>query len=330
MTDKYGPADRVRAMYDRYPYPSPAVGDDLILDLANVVGFAFPDEEFAGKTIVDFGCGTGHRLIALAQRYPGATVIGVDTTDAPLHVARELATRHGVGNVRFVDDDLLRFRHPGGADLVTATGVLHHLEDPQAGFDSVAKNLNERGVAVIWLYHAIGEYFRILDCELARLLSRADQYQDGLEVLGELGLSLSTDQYGARSAHQREDGRNLSFDVDAYLHPLVRAFRFEDAIRMCRHAGLDWVCINGVNRTGESKLLDPAGTAEDPYFCLRAEELFRTPGLVERFQRLTLLEKLRAIEITWSPTGFTCIAGRGASLSTCDPRIRSGAIEKDE
>jgi trans-aconitate methyltransferase len=328
MTDKYGNADQVRAMYERYPYPSPTVGDDLILDLANVVGFAFPEEEFDGKTIIDFGCGTGHRLIGVAQRYPRANVIGVDTTDKSLRVARELAKRHAVGNVQFVNEDLLRFRCPGGAELITATGVLHHLENPQAGFDSVANNLNESGIAVTWLYHAVGEYFRILDCELARILSRADdEYQDGIQVLQELRLALHKEQYGARTAHLRGEGSNLSVDVDAYLHPLVRAFRFEEAIEMFHHAGLSWACINGVNRTAQSKLLDPANVAEDPYFCLRPEELFQSPALVERFQKLALLEKLRAIEIAWRPTGFTCIGGRGDSYSRCDPRISSGVVK---
>lgn len=327
MTGKFGNADDVRAMYERYPYPSPMAGEDLILDLANVIGFAFPEEDFDGRTIVDFGCGTGHRLIGVAQRYPGANVIGVDVTEKPLQIARALAERLGVSNVRFVQEDLLRFRHPGGADLVTATGVLHHLENPQAGFDSVAENLNEGGIAVVWLYHAIGEYFRILDSQLARILSRADDgdYDDGIQVMRELRLGLSQEQYGALNPQTAEQSR-LSFDVDAYLHPLVRAYRFEEAIAMFHASGLSWVCVNGVNRFAESKLLDPADVAEDPYFCLAPQDLFRSPALVERFQGLSLLDKLRAIEIAWRPTGFTCIAGKGRSHSRCDSRISSAVI----
>ncbi len=313
-------------MYEQYPYPSPVVEDQVILDLANVIGLAFPEEDFNGKTIIDFGCGTGHRMIGVAQQYPGAKLIGVDVAGKSLHIAAALAKRLGVTNVHFVQEDLRQFHHPGGADLITSTGVLHHRQNPQTGFDCVADNLKPDGIAVIWLYNAAGEYFRILNCQLARILSRvADgDYEDGIRVLKEFRLDLSQEQYGSGVPSQGDERSKLAFEVDAYLHPIVHSYRFEEAIEMFHRSGLSWVCINGINRLGESKLLDPANVADDPYFCLKTQELFRSCALVERYQNLSLLEKLCAIEIAWRPTGFTCIAGRENSHSNATPAFLPG------
>jgi len=76
-------------------------------------------------------------------------------------------------------------------------------------------------------------------------------------------------------------------------------------------------------------MLDPANVTGDPYFCLTPEELFESRTLVERSQRLSLLEKLRAIEIAWKPTGFTCVAGRSNSYCKCDPRISAAVLSAD-
>lgn len=101
MNKLYGSQEQVRRMYEKFPYPSPVAGDDLIIDLANVVGFTFPEDEFEGKTIIDFGCGSGHRIVGLAKRYPKAKVVGVDMTSASLTVARDLASKHDASNMEF-------------------------------------------------------------------------------------------------------------------------------------------------------------------------------------------------------------------------------------
>jgi SAM-dependent methyltransferase len=73
--------------------------------------------------ILDFGCGTGESSAHLAEKFPGATVVGVDTA-AP---AIELATRrHAAANVRFGSMEALA--NEASFQLCYVNGVFHHIE----------------------------------------------------------------------------------------------------------------------------------------------------------------------------------------------------------
>src|SRR5688572_11564042 len=93
-----GSTEDVRTMYDAYPYPSPIAGLTLIEDIANSFYSLFGNSSLRGKQILDAGCGTGHRLLATARRYPEAHFVGIDMTAASIDVAKALAERHHLKN----------------------------------------------------------------------------------------------------------------------------------------------------------------------------------------------------------------------------------------
>lgn len=53
------------------------------------------------EAVADVGCGPGHVVFGLADRFPGTTVVGYDAADPVLAANRERARGAGVGNVRF-------------------------------------------------------------------------------------------------------------------------------------------------------------------------------------------------------------------------------------
>ena len=92
-------------------------------------------EDLQPSRIIDLGCGPGVGTIALAERFPGASVVGLDINQPALDLATERAAAQGLSDrVTFVaasfDDGFVDAVAP--ADLLWASMSLHHTEDPAA------------------------------------------------------------------------------------------------------------------------------------------------------------------------------------------------------
>jgi trans-aconitate methyltransferase len=321
-------------MYEVYPYPSPIAGDTVIEDVASGLYSLYGTSALDGWRILDAGCGTGHRLVGVARRYPQAQFVGLDMTAASLSVAEQLARKHGVRNVRFEQGDLLNPQLQGEFDLIISTGVIVCLEKPQQGLQNLTSLLAPGGLLMVWLYHAIGEHERMLGRELLHLMWNAAAGLDsGVQMMRDLGLRLEVEQYGKSAAQRLDEVSQLNIDVDAYIHPIVNVYRCEEAIDMFRRCrGLGWAAINSVNLIGTSKLIDlrEAERTELRYFCQTVEQLFDKPALRQRFRELGKLQQLSVLELMLKPTGFTIIGGRARSYSTFGPRVTGNAVEFGE
>jgi hypothetical protein len=153
----------------------------------------------------------------------------------------------------------------------------------------------------------------------------------GIRLMNAMNLQLSSTQYGSTAVQRGGDFNQTSIDVDAFLHPIVNAYRFEEAIDLFRDNGLDWAAVNGINLPGSSQLLDLAEVATDEElpFCVQAEDLLQAPELVERYRRLERRAQLQVIELTLKCTGFTILAGRGDSYRTLGPRVQGNVLRLD-
>lgn len=317
--------DDVVGLYQRFPYPSRAADAEPIFDLANGLAFGLHDEELAGWQVADIGCGTGHRLVALAQRYPRARFVGVEPAESALRFARRLVDRHQVRNVELLHGSVPDVELPGPCDLIVCSGVIHHLSDPDAGLGWLGRQLRPDGLVFLWLYNAVGEHDRMLDRELVRLL--ADGPAD-LAVVRELGLSLSPTRYGATAGSSREltDDAADTLDAAAFLNPVVTPFRFADTRWALASLGLEWISGLGVNFNGGSKLLDLSGVEESGPWYVSGESEFADVRVRRRVRRLPNHEKAAAIELRLRPTGFSVLAGTRTGLDRCLPRVRGNVL----
>ncbi len=152
---------RVRAQYESDPYPRwLGIASTGPSPVAESLSRRFPHWKparrlAAGSRALVLGCGTGYEPIDLALREPEIEVVAVDLSRASLAYATRMAATLGARNVRFLHGDLLDLGEVGGAfDLVSASGVLHHLRDPFTGWRAAASRLAEGGLMRVGLYSA--------------------------------------------------------------------------------------------------------------------------------------------------------------------------------
>ena len=106
------------------------------------------------------GGGTGDGLIQLAQRLSDAgrpyAITYLDMSEAARAVAQDRARVRGLSGIRFVTGSLLDAGTLGPFDYIDCCGVLHHMADPQAGFDALSGALAPGGGIGLMVYAPLG------------------------------------------------------------------------------------------------------------------------------------------------------------------------------
>lgn len=109
----------------------------------------FKPEDFTGRLVLDAGCGTGRHTFYMS-RTGAREVVAMDFSQA-IEVAA--ANNRANQNTHFVQADIYHppFR-PQTFDFVYSLGVLHHLPDPEHGFQSLLRYLRPDEFINIYLY----------------------------------------------------------------------------------------------------------------------------------------------------------------------------------
>lgn len=149
----------VRSQYEENPYPRWLSLPDLKkTSIRHVLKQFFP--HFTPPPIVDgsieiliAGCGTGKQPIREALTYKDVEVLAVDISTSSLAYAIRMARKYGATNIRFMQGDILNLaslqrRFP----VIECSGVLHHMEDPLAGWKVLSGLLMKDGLMSIGLY----------------------------------------------------------------------------------------------------------------------------------------------------------------------------------
>jgi trans-aconitate methyltransferase len=99
-------------------------------------------------SVLDAGCGDGLLTLALAQRHPHWTLVGVDLREDLLAGARARAAARGLTNVRFARADLTQAPVSNGVDVALALECLSEIEDDRAVVAMLAASLRPGGLLV--------------------------------------------------------------------------------------------------------------------------------------------------------------------------------------
>jgi SAM-dependent methyltransferase len=148
----------VRAQYEENPYPrwvtAPSPRPETIEVLA---GQLLPGEPVRRRPrpfpVLVAGCGTGHHSVQTARTFPDGEILAVDLSLASLSYAARMTARLGITNVTYRQADILNLASIDRRfDIVECGGVLHHLNDPMAGWRVLVSLMETDGLMRIALY----------------------------------------------------------------------------------------------------------------------------------------------------------------------------------
>ena len=253
--------DPVQRQYEAYPYPARDPADEarrLIegspSDPAEIDHFVFAGARDWTKPFraLVAGGGTGDGLIMLAQKLADrrvpAEILYLDMSAASREIAEARAAARGLGSIRFLTGDLLTAPDHGPFDYIDCTGVLHHLPDPQAGFDALAAALAPGGGlgAMVYAPHGRTGVYPLQGALRALTAGEAPEAQVALAktVLKALPKTNWFPQNRLLGDHRASDAGLY----DLLLHSRDRPFEVGEVAEAVAKAGLDFLSFTEPSR----------------------------------------------------------------------------------
>jgi trans-aconitate 2-methyltransferase len=129
------------------------------------------------KRIVDLGCGPGNSTELLVARFPGAEVIGLDSSPEMLEAARKRLPQ-----CRFIEADLATWMPEAECDLLYSNAVFHWVPDHLAVLKRLCGKLSPGGVLAVQMPDNLAEPMHVLAAETAKDGSWAARLAQAAEV----------------------------------------------------------------------------------------------------------------------------------------------------
>ncbi len=246
----------VNDQYEQYPYPernplderkrlNSKVGDDLLI--INSLGFK-GNGDFENMRVLVAGGGTGDATIYLAEQlrsFPDAHVVYCDLSKTSLKIAKERAAERNLNNITWLNRSLFDLtEYSSSFDFISCSGVLHHLEDPDAGLKSLRDLLKPNGIMSIMLYakygrtavYQIQELMRIIAGDNDDLNAKVNLTKVVVEELPESNAWEFSKEFITDFHHGGDAGV-----VDLFLHSQDRAYTVDELYELIQNSELNLV-----------------------------------------------------------------------------------------
>lgn len=191
------------------------------------------------RRVLDMGCGTGANLTApLAAKFGGVEFVGIDSDEASIEYA---AGANPHGNVRYVVES-----ETGGLgtfDLVIASEVIEHVEDPGAFLEILRGRLNANGRIVLTLPNGWGPF------ELASLIETV------LHLTGIYGVLHSLKRWlrGAPPLVGTADTLAVSPHINFFSYGMIRGLLEAHGLHLLQYRPRTLLCGFGFDQLLQSE-----------------------------------------------------------------------------
>ncbi|MEE8443958.1 MAG: class I SAM-dependent methyltransferase [Alphaproteobacteria bacterium] len=272
--------DRVREQYEDLPYPPRDPGDERkrlitgspghILEIDHYIYAGARDWSEPFRVLVAGG-GTGDALVMLAQQLADrgcpAEIVYLDISTASREIAEARARVRGLDNIVFETGSLLDAGKFGEFDYIDCCGVLHHLEDPSAGFRALAGVLGPDGGIGLMVYGALGRTGVYHAQAMLRMIAGDGPSGERVAIARKLMQALPPGNWLRRNPTVGDYKRGDAALFDLLLHSRDRAYTVPELADELAQAGLRAIAFI------EPALYDPDTFIRDPALRKRVAEL---------------------------------------------------------
>jgi len=321
----------VRAQYEAFPFPFRRPEDESQRLIPSEVDRISKIDHhcFGGgwdlstpTRILVAGGGTGDALVFLAEqlRHTPAELVYLDISHASMALARARMEARGLTNTHWVHGSILDLPtlDLGHFDYINCIGVLHHLEDPEAGLRSLESVLSPRGALGLMVYGRHGRRHVYSVQRMLQLLCQGESsLQQRLKTTRRALTQLATSGVVGISPEMAQRLQHPDFDtylIDTYLHPQDRPYTASEIHAFLASADLHLAGFtNFYGSAGRATPMDydPSLFFTDPELAQRAERL-PTPERQDLAELLGSALSMHAFYATRSPDDAASIG---------DPRL---------
>lgn len=243
--DNVSPRDAIADFYEKHPYPpAPADLDDYRTTWASRDRRRAEHALLFGVTafredldVLVVGCGTS-QAVRHAMRWPQGRVVGIDVSESSLRQTNRLVSKYDLTNLETHLLPIERVSELGESfDLIVCTGVLHHLEDPEAGLRELRSVLRPGGAAYIMVYATHGRHGVTMMQDYARMLGVGTSEAEILDLARTLA-GVPEDHPIVPVLRSSPDFRHAAALADALLNPRERTYSTGELIDLVKASGL--------------------------------------------------------------------------------------------
>jgi len=240
-------SSKVRDQYEESPYPrwvnlgfqfKPAPISKIIEELK----LNLFDDQIKGveaPNILIAGCGTGQHSIGTATRFKGSNVLAIDLSLSSLSYAKRKTEELGIQNIDYMQADILDVDKLNRQfDIVESSGVLHHMDDPFAGWKVLTDCLKLGGLMKIAVYSELARQHIV---QMRQEISEAGIGSSDAEMKSFRSTVVTSEQSHHRRILNSSDFYSLSELKDLLFHvqehrftiPQIRDCLSELGLRFC-------------------------------------------------------------------------------------------------
>jgi tetratricopeptide (TPR) repeat protein/ubiquinone/menaquinone biosynthesis C-methylase UbiE len=259
-------SSKVRDQYEASPYPR-WVNLGLSLKPAPISKVLegiklklFDDDiiDIQSPNILIAGCGTGQHSLGTAARFKDSKVLAIDLSLSSLSYAKRKTEELGIENINYMQADILDLsKLDRQFDIVESGGVLHHMDDPVAGWRVLTDCLKPGGLMKIGLY---SELARQNIVQIRQEISKAGIGSGVAAIKSFRTTVMKSDQ---KQILNSQDFYSLSNLKDMLFHVQEQRFTIPQIQDCLSELGLKFCGFEAEKATSHFKLTNT--NTDDPY-----------------------------------------------------------------